>query len=342
VLFRSLFVLLRSNLDPNLVEVSTLANPGALYWIDSGGGAVGQVAGIDCSQLQTTAFSVTNPIAPPPAFSYYPLRVVSPPSQELFQFAMLNTNFYGTGTAGRHPGIDFIEGLVSSGVVGTGVASVADGNLVGYCDPARNPPELAHEPGWVSLASPTDSCSNKSATSRAYVIIRHGNLVVLYAHLQPGLRIGAAVDAPVIRGQWLGVTAQNPEGPHLHFEGRTFGQNGFDISKAPLTFLNTWWYFDASTQQTINQNIQNRKTDDGQVVLGWDGTVDAGRQPSQCFASSVKPPKGAPTNTTGITLYGYDSKGNPTYSAFEWLDSSGNHVFVNPPLQTTWQTLCKP
>lgn len=199
----------------------------------------------------------------------------------------------------------------------------------------------------ITTLQPPDQCNASSTStdghSRAFVAIRYGNLTVVYAHLQPSLRIGA-LNKPIIKNQLLGKTAPNDEGPHLHFEGRTYGQSPFNQNQVPLIFVNSWQYFDPATQTTINQNIQNRFNDDSQAVRGYNGQFDGGTQRTQCFRSPVNPPAGAPSNaTTGIQVYGYDAQGNPNYTAFEWRDSSGNNqVFAQPPLATTWQQVCIP
>jgi hypothetical protein len=324
----------RSNLYSNLVKVGVAAFPTQRYWIDSGDGVVQLVSG-DCSVLPTQTMTITNPQSKP-TFTKYPLHSLSvptPASAELYQFAMSNSIY--TSTVSRHPGMDFFRGpAASSPSLGDKVASVANGTIVGYFDPARSPNLGGGQPDWIQNASPTDK-----ANGRAYAVIRHGNTLVLYTHLNPGLRIGGLTD-PVVAGQWIGSIAQSEEGPHLHLEVRTYGQQTFDIAQNPLVFVNAWQYFDSPLRSAIDQNTVNRHADDGNTAAGWNGVnpPSLGDQKTQCFTPAAAP-SGAPTTSGGIIVYGYDSAGNPNYSAFEWNGMPGPYVVT---LSGTWQTRCIP
>jgi murein DD-endopeptidase MepM/ murein hydrolase activator NlpD len=332
----------RSNLYRNLVEIAFANQPTLRFWIDSGEGAVTQVPGTDCNLLMFTNVTTVNNPTIRPSFIQYPLRPASPHSpadMELYQFAIRNPTLYSNAMAQRHPGTDFFKGPASSPLVGVPVVAVADGTILGYYDPALAVQNFAGQP-WMQNASPTDP------PERAYVIIQHGNTIVLYAHLQPGLRVGLNINDPVVANQWVGRVANNPaEGAHLHLEGRTNGTNPFQTANAPLTFVNAWQYFIPSIQQIIDQNIVNRYNDDQETAPGWNGDNPASSslQRTQCFTTSVSPPQGAPVEaTTGISVHGYDSSGND-YSAFEWIDSAGHpQVHVVPTGGTTWQSKCMP
>jgi murein DD-endopeptidase MepM/ murein hydrolase activator NlpD len=331
----TLEVYARSNLYSNLVKVGNPAIP-TQGWIDSGGGAVVPANGTNCAGLLPEQTSVSNPQTTPTYTNYplHPVSVPNPSSAELYQFAISNS-LYGL-TTNRHPGTDFFRGpAANSPSLNDRVSAVADGTVVGFYDPASTPNLQVGQSNWIANASPTDK------PDRAYVVIRHGNTVVLYAHLQPGLRIGGPGD-PVVAGQWIGSIGLNPvEGPHLHFEVRTYGEQNFDITQPPLIFINGWQYFNSTLQGIVDQNIVNRNGDDQNTAPGWNGAnpASSGLQRTQCFRSPANAPPGAPTTAGGIIVYGYDSSGNANYSAFEWI---GMSTPFSVTLSGTWQSVCKP
>jgi hypothetical protein len=354
----------RSNLNPNLVEVSTASLSAQRFWIDSGVG-VSVANGTDCSALdnpQNIDITTVNNPQTQPTFTVYPLHRVphantasvgtptptptplDPANAELYQFAIVNS-VYGVGTAHRHPGTDFFRSPVaSSPSQGDRVAAVADGTVIGICDPCTSS-STALGPSWVQGVSPTDP------PEHAYLVIQHGNTIVIYAHLQPGLRI-SGINQPVVAGQWIGQIGVNPvEGPHLHFEVRTFGEKPFDPQgpTPPLTFVNGWYYFASPVQSNINQNLLNRVNDPSQqppdVVSGWQNTSDwsVGDQLTQCFTSSVSPPQGAPSGaSTGISVHGYANGTGSDYAAFEWVDNQGNRHVFQVTASGSWQSVCVP
>jgi len=321
---------MRSELYQGIVQVRSQSVSGT-YWLeDSINGEVTSIAG-DCTQLPEA--SEPNNLIQQPTFTEYPLQVTSPSTYSLYQYAIVNQIY--TGTVWRHPGMDFLQGPVSNGSISVGIRvnAVADGEIIGYFDPNKSP-SLANISGasWVAGVSPTDTMDTPN---RAYVVIRHGNVIVVYAHLQPGLRV-IRTGNTVIAGQWLGQIAAHPNGAHLHLETRTYGLAPFDTGTVPLIFVNPWWYFDSANQGHINQNLVNRSNDDGQTV------ATPSTQLTHCLRSSASPPSGAPTSTLGIDVYGLTAGGSPTYRAFEWLQSNMRQVYVVPGHTTDWQVICIP
>ena len=324
----------RSILYLNLVQVGFAATPTQFYWIDSGGSGVNLVSG-DCGRLPTETYQVNNPILHP-AFIAYPLKVSNPaepfntlsvpPFYEVYQFAAGNARYASTG--GRHPGLDFFQGPVSSSPPDIGVRAVANGEIVALFDPTLAIPLQTGISDWAANASPTDRDEN-----RAYIVARHGNTLVVYSHLNPGLRVGDVGD-PVVAGQWIGsiayqTTDTGGNNSHLHMEVRTYGQGAFNISSPPLIFVNPYFYFFPLLQSSIDQNLQNRQLDDGQVAP----------QLTQCFTFTV-------ANTgevSAVTLY--KQNGTDLITAVGYLSTSGAVSERSNPVTTpngNWEVFCVP
>jgi murein DD-endopeptidase MepM/ murein hydrolase activator NlpD len=349
----------RSNLYNNLVKAQLAGAPGWVFWLDSGDGAVNYVSG-NCGENDILIESaiVNNPVSRP-TYTHYPLKVTNPgqaypnnPYYELYQFAIRDP-FYTT-TVYRHPGTDFFQGPVDNNPsIGLKVVAVGDGEIIGFYDPSRAADEQLLPAGhWTNNASPTD---RTSIPNRAYVVIRHGNTIVVYAHLQPGLRIGknprdpqnGNPGDPVVAGQWIGMIAGHESGPHLHQEVRTYGLGAFNVANtAPLIFVNGWQYFTPTIQGYINQNLQNRQDDKQDAAADLDGTYDLGKQRTQCFLPSNPPAGAPPTASAGITIYGRTKQNgviNDYYSAFEWIDGTGTpQTYVLPVQQNPWTYYCVP
>jgi len=279
----------------------------------------------------TTTCNFVNNTSTRPILSYYPLREptqsISPYSMDLFQFAMYDISTY-TSTEGRHPGMDFLDLTgVNQYRAGLQVAAAGDGTLVGYYDPSANPTGPAGQPAWVAGASPTDV-----AAGRAYIVIAHGNMVAVYAHLAPGLRFHRSYGARIHGGEVLGIVGAHENGDHLHQETRTYGMNGYNIQNSPLIFVNAWEYYGATLRAAINTNMSNRASVDGRVVPGWNGLLTPGAQRTQCFTVSG----------TRLNVYGYDPNG---YQA-SWVEdnslSSGPTVVSGPTPIASWRALCVP
>lgn len=276
-------------------------------------------------------YSINNPIQKPPLWSIYPVRVDNPEAQILYQFAIGNSRY--SSTAWHHPGIDFFTGNLSNPQADVGVASVASGTLIGYCTPERAPRFAG--PNWLQGVSPTDCTATTG--ERAFVAIRYGNVVVIYTHLQPTLRVGETGSTVVIN-QLIGFTAPQTDGAHLHFEIRTYGVSAFNESDVPRHWINSWQYFDMSIQSIITQNWQNRKDIDGQV------TGNPSEQITQCFSSPENPSENAPTTIIGIRIYGINpnNSSQENYREFRWVENGELKQYPLSPLQGSWRNYCMP
>jgi murein DD-endopeptidase MepM/ murein hydrolase activator NlpD len=320
----------RSSLYSAIVEFSTPQFiPYLTMWADTSDGAVVLVSE-NCAELSTEPYVVNNPIQKPLPWSVYPLRVLNPEEQILYQFAMGNSR-YNT-TAWHHPGIDFFTGNLDNPQFGIGVVSVENGTLVGYCSPERTP--AFDGPPWLANASPTD-CTASGGT-RAFVAIRYGNSIVIYAHLLPTLRIGKRSDG-VVSDQLIGYTASHSEGSHLHFEVRTYAATGYDENQVPRYWVNGWQYFDAFIQNVIITNWENRNNEDGETA------GKPSQQITQCFSSPENPSENAPTSRVGIRIYGFNPN-DPNldnYREFRWVE---NEIKKYPlsPLSGSWRDFCMP
>lgn len=278
-----------------------------------------------------TACQFANPLTRP-MLNHYPLReptrAVGPATMELFQFAMYNITVY-TSTEGRHPGTDFLD-LDSAGASRPGlqVAAAGDGTLLGYYDPAVSPMTAANQPAWVVNTSPTDT-----QNGRAFVVIAHGNVVAVYAHLAPGLRMHRAHGDRIHGGEVLGFVGTHGSGDHLHLETRTYGQLAYNLANAPLVFVNAWEFFNQSVRTSINQNINNRyQFNSTQAVAGWDSTYNGGTQRTQCFTRSG----------SQLSVYGYNGSGQHVSSVEDNSLPAAPTVVSGPTSISSWTTFCAP
>jgi hypothetical protein len=325
----------RSRLYLNLVQVGFAATPTQFYWIDSGVGNVSLVSG-NCGLLPTEDYQVNNPTLQP-IFIAYPLKVSNPaepfsttplpPFHEVYQFAAGNARY--TSTGGRHPGLDFFQGPVSSSPPDIDVRAVGNGEIIAAFDPnIHSSPQVSQGANWAANASPTDLTAN-----RGFLVVRHGNTLVVYSHLNPGLRVGDVGDS-IIAGQWIGsiayqTTSAGGNNSHLHMEVRTYGQSAFNISAPPLIFVNPYFYFFSLIQGYIDQNLENRQLDDGQVAP----------QLTQCFTATT-------ANTgevSAVTLY--KQNGTDLITAVGYLSTSGAIAERSNPITTpngNWEVFCVP
>jgi murein DD-endopeptidase MepM/ murein hydrolase activator NlpD len=325
----------RSELHESITEIGIASLPQQRFWADTGDGRVSLVSG-SCGLLTPKLLDppITNPIQRPAPWTMYPLRVANPQSVIFYQFAIANTRY--TTTARHHPGIDFFVGSLDQPQAGIDVVSVADGTVLAYCTNNQIFSSMQAVPSWLGGVSPTD-CPG----SRAFVVVRYGNVIVLYAHLDVDLRLQypSGLSAwHVVAGQPLGKIANSSDthDAHLHFKVRNYSFGDFDIGQLPRYWINGWQYFNPTVQSIIDQNWENRKALDQQV------TKKPGLQTTQCFSSPENPP--LPELPSGIRVYGI-APNDPSmdrYRAFRWVANNSVQELQLDPLPTPWQVYCLP
>jgi hypothetical protein len=252
-----------SQTSPNIVK--GFYN-GQDVWFDSGDGRVALVAG-NC----TLDFDPTVPVVPTPnpnarpVFSY-PLSyspTIAATAHMGYHFAIANARYASTG--GRHPGHDFFLGPLDDVRASDGISvhAVADGVILGIA--REDVFELSDEIEPLrsfsfSGLSPLDV---RRGLGRGFVLIRHGNALVIYSHLSAtslnGLRIGT-----LRRGDLVGRITPDANGAHLHLEVRTYGSAPLILQDSPPpVVVDPYLYFNSDDQALINQTLRNRRDGDG-------------------------------------------------------------------------------
>jgi hypothetical protein len=344
-------VYLVSNLYDHIIQVASSASPATRYWVDYGDGA-GIVTSGNCANLPVQNTTVSNNTTRP-TYLAYPLQVDNPgqpfnpsgtPFYELYQFAFPDT-YYSTSN-GLHTGTDFFKGRIANdSSVGIPVTSVADAQLIAAYDPCSSTGTQNKVISEATTWAQVQTLAPGEENLRAYILLRHGNTLVLYEHLQPcRLRLGVVAGGPVVLGQTIGYIAANERVSHLHLEVRTYGLNTFDLHSAPVIFVNAWEYYYSTFRTYIDQNLDNRRQDDLKALPGWDNRYSPGTYRVQCFSAQNRPPW-APTATTPISgnvIYGFSSDGTPNYRAYQWVSGTQYSTYDYPIQGGVWQTFCTP
>jgi len=274
----TLCVFQRSSYNPAIVQVSQRDLNGK-YWVYSYGtlGSPSRVTGSlpsDAPTLQDKIDMWNTPVV----FTEIPIYLEG--ELDVNQFALLG-NYGSTGR--RHPGFDF---FAPPGT--TPVLAAADGIVIGYYDGSQN---AFHGPeSYLWGMSPTDlqgeparnDFSGREAQlpggntryGRDYVVVQHGDVIVVYAHLEPG---SVEVGDRVFAGQAIGRVGQHGGGSHLHFETRIFRDrvnlvsDGYPSPANVLVFLDPLNVYSEDIVQGITLAVPDRVT--VAIEITGDGVV---------------------------------------------------------------------
>lgn len=251
----------RSEYHPGLVEVS-VPGENERYWIFISDEEV-QVQPLP-SDVRIIAEIICT-WNDEPDFTSPPLSIGDDQTVSTVAFGVNDIGMWPS-TNGYHPGLDLFA------PTGTPVLAVADGTVIGYYDGANGTyiGKNGYNGTYIKGMSPTDEGNN-----RDYIVIQHGTVFTVYAHLAPGsTRVGDLVFA----GQQIGTLGQHANGPHLHLETRTFGQATHELEQdgrpadtdRPLVFVDPAIALDGA----IGENI--KVTPNEQGVEAFTGGRPAG------------------------------------------------------------------